>query len=115
MWVCLLEPKSIEQLEDKMKPLRDRVVVKKLETKDTTSGGIIVTGAARKTNIGKVVRVGTGRASGFTGDSVALEVEVGDVVMFIEHSEIGEIDVDGEKLLLFSEDSLLAVLEDGEY
>ena len=86
----------------KIRPLQDRIVVKRLEGENKTKGGIIIPDTAKEKPIeGKVVAVGNGKVR-------PLEVKVGDTVLFGKYSGT-EIKLDGEEHLLIREDDVLAV------
>lgn len=93
----------------KIRPLHDRVVVRRMEEETTSAGGIVLPGsAAEKPNQGEVVAVGNGQ---ITDNGVrALDVKVGDSVMFGQYAGT-EIKVDGETLLIMSESDIVAVIE----
>lgn len=94
----------------KIRPLHDRVLVKRLEEETKTAGGIVLTGsAAEKSSKGEVLAVGPGRTLD-NGQLVAPAVKVGDVVLFGNYVEKTQ-KVDGQELLLMKEDNLLAVYE----
>lgn len=94
----------------KVRPLHDRVLVKRLEEETKTAGGIVLTGsAAEKSSKGEVLAVGPGRTLD-NGQLVAPAVKVGDVVLFGNYVEKTQ-KVDGQELLLMKEDNLLAVYE----
>jgi chaperonin GroES len=94
----------------KVRPLHDRVIVKRLPEEDVTKGGIIIPDSAKEKPIqGEVVSVGTGKL--LEGGQVrALDVKVGDRVMFGKYSG-SEIKVDGVENLILREDEILAVIE----
>jgi chaperonin GroES len=95
----------------KVKPLKDRIVVKRLEGEDKTKGGIIIPDAAKeKPQEGRVVAVGSGRVTD-NGQVVAPEVKAGDKILFGKYSG-QEIKIDGEEHLLLREDDILAIIED---
>ncbi len=92
-----------------IRPLHDRVVVKRLESEETSAGGIVLPGSAQeKPMMGEVVAVGTGRILE-NGDKRALDVKVGDKVLFGKYSGT-EIKLEGQELMVMREDDLLAVL-----
>lgn len=94
----------------KVRPLHDRVLIKRLEEETKTAGGIVLTGsAAEKSSKGEVLAVGPGRTLD-NGQLVAPAVKVGDVVLFGNYVEKSQ-KVDGQELLLMKEDNLLAVYE----
>jgi chaperonin GroES len=94
----------------KFRPLHDRVVVKRTEEDTKTAGGIIIPDTAReKPQKGVVVGAGPG-ARDETGKLVALDVQVGDQVLFGKWSGT-EVKIDGEDLLIMKESDILGVLE----
>jgi chaperonin GroES len=89
--------------------LYDRVVVKRLESEEKTSGGIVLPGSAQEKPItGEIVAVGSGRVLS-NGDMKALEVKVGDKVLFGKYSGT-EVKLDGRELIVMKEDELFAVI-----
>ena len=95
----------------KVKPLKDRIVIKRLEGEEKTKGGIIIPDAAKeKPQEGRVIAVGSGRVTD-NGETVAPEVKVGDKVLFGKYAG-QEIKIDGEEHILLREDDILAVIED---
>jgi chaperonin GroES len=94
----------------KIRPLQDRIVVKRLEGENKTKGGIIIPDTAKEKPIeGKVVAVGNGKVLK-DGKVRPLEVHVGDVVLFGKYSGT-EIKLDGEEHVLIREDDILAVTQ----
>ncbi len=94
-----------------IRPLHDRVIVRRVEEKKTTSSGLIIPDSStEKPSRGEVVAVGNGRISA-QGDLIPLDVKVGDTVMFGQYSG-SEITVGEEKLLVMSEDEIVAVIEE---
>ena len=93
----------------KIRPLHDRVVVRRMEEETTSAGGIVLPGsAAEKPDQGEIVAVGNGQV---TDNGVrALDVKVGDKVMFGKYAGT-EIKVDGEELLVMKEEDIVAVIE----
>ncbi|MBI4953544.1 MAG: co-chaperone GroES [Myxococcales bacterium] len=92
----------------KIRPLHDRLVVKRLASQETTKGGIIIPDTAKEKPIeGKVVAVGNGRVLK-DGKLRALEVKVGDTVLFGKYSGT-EIKLDGEEHIILREEDVLAV------
>jgi chaperonin GroES len=94
----------------KMRPLHDRVVVKRMEEERTSPGGIVIPDtAAEKPIKGEVIAVGRGKLLE-NGDVRPLDVKVGDRVLFGKYSGT-EVKVDGEDLLVMREDDIMAILE----
>jgi len=92
-----------------IRPLHDRVVVKRMEEERTSSGGIVIPdSAAEKPQKGEVVAVGNGKLTD-SGEVLALEVKVGDQVLFGKYSGT-EIKIDGEDVLIMKEEDILGVL-----
>ena len=93
-----------------IKPLGDRVVVKRIEEEPKTKGGIVLPDTAKeKPQKGKVIAVGTGRVLE-NGQRVPLEVKEGDIVVFAKYGGT-EMEIDGEEYVILSERDLLAVLQ----
>jgi len=94
----------------KIRPLQDRVVVRRMEEETKTSGGIVLPGsAAEKPNQGEVVAVGTGKTLD-NGTVKAVDVKVGDQIVFGQYSGSNTIKVDGEELLIMSESEIYGVI-----
>ena len=93
----------------KLRPLADRVIVKRLENETTTASGIVLPdNAAEKPDQGEVLAVGPGRVE--DGKTIAMTVKVGDTVLFGKYS--GQtVKGDGEEVLVMKEDDLFAVVE----
>jgi chaperonin GroES len=92
-----------------LKPLGDRVVVRPLSREETTSFGIVLPDTAKeKPQEGEVLAVGPGRTDD-KGQRIALEVKVGDKVLFAKYSGT-EFKLDSEELLVLSERDVLAIL-----
>ncbi|WP_274572060.1 co-chaperone GroES [Neisseria leonii] len=92
-----------------IRPLHDRVVVKRVEAEEKTASGIVLPGAAaEKPDIGEVLAVGEGRRNE-AGERVALDVKVGDKVIFGKYSG-QSVKVDGEELLVMREEDIFGVL-----
>lgn len=95
----------------KIKPLQDRILVKRLEEEEKTKGGIIIPDAAKeKPQEGKVVAVGDGKMLE-NGTKAPLTVKAGDKILFGKYSGT-EIKVDGEEHLILREDDVLAIVEE---
>jgi len=94
----------------KLKPLQDRILVQRVEEENKTKGGIIIPDTAKeKPAEGKVVAVGNGKV-GDDGQRIALELKVGDRVLFGKYSGT-EVKVDGEEYLIMREDDVLGIIE----
>ncbi|MFT4584793.1 MAG: chaperonin GroES [Gammaproteobacteria bacterium] len=94
----------------KIRPLHDRIVVRRLEEDSTSAGGIVIPdSAAEKPSRGKVVAVGNGKILD-TGAVRALDVKVGDQVLFGKYTGT-EVKVDAEELLVMREDDIMAVFD----
>ncbi|ARU58303.1 MAG: co-chaperone GroES [Pseudomonadales bacterium] len=95
----------------KIRPLHDRVVVRRQEEETKSAGGIVLPGkAAEKPSQGEVLAVGEGRVLD-SGDIRPVGVKVGDTVVFGQYSG-NTVKVDGEELLIMSETEIFGVLED---
>jgi chaperonin GroES len=93
-----------------IRPLYDRIVVKRLEEQETKVGGLFIPDSAKeKPQEGEVVAVGKGKRLE-DGKVVALDVQKGDRILFGKYSG-SEIRIDGEELLIMREDEVLGVLE----
>ena len=94
----------------KIRPLHDRVIVKRLEEERTSPGGIVIPdSAAEKPVQGKIVAVGKGKIRE-DGNVRPLDVKVGDKILFGKYSGT-EVKVDGEDLLVMREEDVMAVIE----
>lgn len=95
----------------KLRPMHDRVVIRRSEEEKKTTGGIVLPGsAAEKANSGEILAIGTGRLLD-NGEVRALAVKVGDKVVFGPYSGSNTVKVDGEDLLVMAENEILAVIE----
>ena len=95
----------------KIRPLHDRVIVRREEEEQTTAGGILLPGSAQeKPNQGEVVAVGSGRVLD-NGDLRAVDVKIGDIVVFGQYAGNDKIEVDGEELIILSESDIKAVID----
>jgi chaperonin GroES len=93
-----------------IRPLHDRVVVRRLEDETTTAGGIVIPDNAKeKPSRGEVIAVGNGKPLD-NGDVRALAVKAGDKVLFGKFAGT-EVKVDGEELLVMREDDIMAIIE----
>ncbi|MFT7307252.1 MAG: chaperonin GroES [Candidatus Azotimanducaceae bacterium] len=94
----------------KIRPLQDRVVVRRVEEETKTSGGIVLPGsAAEKPSQGEVLAVGPGK-KGDDGKAQPVDLKVGDKVLFGQYSG-STVKVDGEELLIMSESEVFGVVE----
>lgn len=95
----------------KIRPLHDRIVVKRIEEKETVLGGIIIPDTAKeKPQEGEVMAVGQGKRLD-DGKLCPLDVKVGDRILIGKYSG-SEIKLDGEELVIIREDEVLGVIED---
>ncbi len=93
-----------------IRPLHDRVVVRRMEEERTTAGGIVIPDSAtEKPSTGEILAVGNGKITD-SGEVRALDLKVGDKIMFGKYSGT-EVKVDGEDLLIMREDDIMAVVE----
>ena len=93
-----------------IRPLHDRVVVRRKEEEATSAGGIVLPGTAtEKPSQGEILAVGTGKILD-NGDVQALAVKVGDTVVFGQYSG-NTVKIDGEELLIMSENELYGIIE----
>ncbi|MAI79547.1 MAG: co-chaperone GroES [Deltaproteobacteria bacterium] len=94
----------------KIRPLQDRLLVKRVDEDETTAGGIIIPDTAKeKPQEGRVVAAGSGKA-GDDGKVVPLEVKKGDRILFSKYAGT-EVNVEGEEHLIIREDDILGILE----
>ena len=94
----------------KVRPLRDRVIVKRLEEEEKTKGGIIIPDTAKEKPIeGKVIAIGDGKIKK-DGTKIPMEVKKGNRVLFAKYAGT-EIKIDGEEHLMMKEDDILAIIE----
>ena len=94
----------------KIRPLHDRVIVKRLESETRSAGGIVIPdSAAEKPIQGKVVAVGKGKILE-DGNVRPLDVKIGDKILFGKYSGT-EVKVDGEELVVMREEDVMAVIE----
>ena len=93
----------------KVRPLHDRLLVRRIEEKETAKGGIIIPDTAKeKPQEGEVLAVGNGKILD-NGTKVLLDVKVGDKILFGKYTGT-DIKIDGEEVLILREDEVLAVL-----
>lgn len=94
----------------KVKPLHDRVIVKRIEEEAKTKGGIIIPDTAKEKPVeGVIMAVGDGKVTD-DGKKIALEVKAGDKVLFGKYAGT-EIQIDGEEHLIMREDDIIAIVE----
>lgn len=94
----------------KIKPLHDRVLIRRIEQEDKTVGGIIIPDSAKEKPVkGEVLAVGPG-ARDDSGKVIPLDVKVGDIVLFTKWGGT-EVKLDGEELLILKESDLIGVVE----
>jgi chaperonin GroES len=95
----------------KIRPLHDRVIVRRQDEEQTTAGGILLPGSAQeKPNQGEVIAVGSGRVLD-SGETRAVDVSVGDTVVFGKYAGSDTIEIDGEELVILSESEIKDVLQ----
>jgi chaperonin GroES len=100
----------MKELDMKVRPLHDRVIVRRKEEERTSAGGIVIPDSATEKPIrGEVTAVGNGKLLD-SGEVRGLDVKVGDQVLFGKYSGT-EVKVDGEDLLVLREDDIMAVIE----
>ena len=96
----------------KFKPLHDRVLVRRLDEEGKTKGGIIIPDTAKEKPMqGEIVAVGSGSIDEKTGKRIALDVRVGDRVLFGKWSGT-EVKIDGQELVIMKESDILGIVED---
>ena len=94
----------------KVRPLNDRILVKRLEEEEMTKGGIIIPDSAKeKPAEGEVIAVGKGKIND-KGDRIKMDVKVGDRVLFSKYGGT-EVKIDGVDHLIMREDDILAIVE----
>lgn len=97
-------------MANKLRPLYDRVIVKRIDSEEKTKGGIYIPESAKEKPLeGEIIAVGQGRVLD-SGEIRPLQVKAGDRVLFAKYAET-EIKIEGENLLLLREDDLLGVLD----
>lgn len=95
----------------KIRPLHDRVIIKRTEFEAKSAGGIVLTGsAAQKSTRGEVLAVGSGRILD-SGEVKPMAVKVGDQVIFNEGYNVKTEKLDGQEVLILSESDILAIVE----
>ena len=97
-----------------LRPLADRVVIKPSDREEKTKSGIVLPDTAKeKPQEGTIEAVGTGRYNERTGERIALDVKVGDRVMYAKYAG-SEVKIDGQEYLILSEKDILAVVGNGK-
>jgi chaperonin GroES len=93
-----------------LRPLHDRVIIKRMEEERTSPGGIVIPdSAAEKPSKGEVVAAGKGKRTD-SGEVIAMDVKVGDKVLFGKYSGT-EVKLDGKEYLVMREDDIMGVIE----
>ena len=93
-----------------LRPIHDRVIVRRMEEETTTAGGIVIPdNAAEKPSRGEIIAAGNGKITD-SGDVRPLAVKVGDKVLFGKYAGT-EVKVEGEELLVMREDDIVAVID----
>lgn len=93
-----------------LRPLHDRVIVRRMEEETTSAGGIVIPdNAAEKPSRGEIIAAGNGKITD-SGDVRPLAVKVGDKVLFGKYAGT-EVKVDGEELLVMREDDIVAIID----
>jgi chaperonin GroES len=93
-----------------LRPLHDRVIIKRMEEERTSPGGIVIPdSAAEKPSKGEVIAAGNGKRTD-SGEVIAMDVKVGDKVLFGKYSGT-EVKVEGDDLLVMREEDIMAVIE----
>ncbi len=94
----------------KVRPLHDRLIVKRLEEEEKTKGGIIIPDTAKEKPVeGKVIAVGDGRIKE-DGTKIPMEMKKGDRILFAKYAGT-EVKIDDEEHLIMKEDDVLAIIE----
>ena len=94
-----------------IRPLHDRIVVRRIEEETKTAGGILLPGSAQeKPSQGEVLATGNGQIRD-NGETRALDVKVGDTVIFNDGYGVKSEKIDGEEVLIISENDILAIVE----
>ena len=94
----------------KIRPLNDRILVKRLEEEEKTAGGIIIPDSAKeKPAEGEIIAIGPGKLND-KGERVAMDVKAGDRVLFSKYGGT-DVRIDGEDYLIMREDDILGVVE----
>ena len=100
---------QIKKMATTIKPLHDRVIVRRIEENTTTTGGIIIPDSAKeKPQEGEIIAAGEGKYKD-NGERQSLDVKEGDRILFGKYSG-SEITIDGEELLIMREDEVLGII-----
>jgi len=95
----------------KIKPLHDRVIVKRVEEEEKTKGGIIIPDTAKEKPImGTIIAVGSGKSEGKGDEKMPLDVKEGDKVLFSKYAGT-EVTIDGEEHLIMKEEDIIAIVK----
>ncbi len=95
----------------KIRPLHDRIIVKRKNIESKSSGGIVLTGSAiNKSTRGKVIAVGKGRILD-NGNIKKLDIKVGDIIIFNDSYGIKSEKIDNQEVLIMSENDVLAIID----
>ena len=106
-----MDPLEGETHMGNIRPLQDRVIIKRVKEEEKTKGGIIIPDTAKEKPIeGEVIAVGNGKVQRGRHASRKLDVKVGDRVLFGKYSGT-EVKIDGEERLILREDDILGVIE----
>jgi chaperonin GroES len=101
--------KQGDEKQMKVRPLHDRLIIRRIEEKETVKGGIIIPDSAKeKPQEGEVIAVGNGKILE-NGTKLALDVKAGDKILFGKYSGT-DIKIDGEEYLILREDEVLAIV-----
>jgi chaperonin GroES len=94
----------------KLRPLQDRILVKRIQEEEKTAGGIFIPDTAKeKPQMGQIVSVGNGKKTE-DGKVIPLDVKAGDQILFGKYSGM-EVKVEGEEFLIMREDDILGIIE----
>lgn len=94
-----------------LRPLHDRVVIKRMEEERTSAGGIVIPDSAtEKPSRGEVLAVGNGKILDCNGEVRALDVKIGDTVLFGKYSG-NDVKIGDDELVVMREDDIMAVVE----
>jgi chaperonin GroES len=105
-----VQNRFLGELSMKLRPLHDRVIVKRMEEERMSAGGIVIPDSATEKPIrGEVIAAGNGKILE-NGEKRALDVQVGDTVLFGKYAGT-EVKVEGEELLVMREEDIMAVIE----